>query len=72
MDVSKTLIVSGITLLVTLVGLLIAVPANGWVLSRRIGWALIALWTISTIFNVVIEVTGFLGDVESTLGIGMG
>lgn len=61
-EVSKTLIVSGITLLVTLVGLLIAVPLNKWVLSRKIGWALIGLWTVSTIFNVVIEVTGFLGD----------
>ena len=58
-DVSNTLIVSGATLLVTLVGLLIAVPANKWVLSRRIGWALIALWTISTIGNVILEVTGF-------------
>ena len=60
-EVSTTLIVSGVTLLVTLLGLLIAVPMNNWVLSKRIGWALIALWTISTIVNVVIEVTG-LGD----------
>lgn len=70
MDVSKTLIVSGITLLITLLGLLIAVPMNNWVLSRKIGWALIALWTLSTIFNVVIEVTGILGDAESLFHIG--
>lgn len=63
-EVSKTLIVSGITLLITLCGLMILVPLNKWVLSRKIGWALIALWTISTIFNVVIEVTGFLGEME--------
>lgn len=63
-EVSKTLIVSGMTLLVTLIGLLIAVPLNKWVLDRKIGWSVIAIWTISTIFNVVIEVTGFLGDVE--------
>jgi sodium/potassium/calcium exchanger 6 len=61
-EVSKTLVVSGITLLITLVGLLVAVPLNKWVLSRKIGWALIGLWTASTIFNVVIEVTGWLGD----------
>lgn len=67
-EVSKTLVVSGVTLLVTLVGLLIAVPLNKWVLSKRIGWALIALWTISTVFNVVIEVTGVLGEVESYMG----
>ncbi|USW57762.1 Putative sodium/calcium exchanger membrane region, NCX, central ion-binding domain superfamily [Septoria linicola] len=72
MKVSKTLIVSGVTLLITLVGLLIAVPLNKWVLSRKIGWALIALWTISTIFNVVIEVTGLLGDAESMFHIGQG
>lgn len=70
MEVSKTLIVSGITLLITLTGLLIAVPLNKWVLSRKIGWALIALWVVSTVFNVVIEVTGWLGEVESVLHIG--
>ncbi|CZT18068.1 related to sodium-calcium exchangers [Ramularia collo-cygni] len=67
-EVSKTLVVSGITLLVTLVGLLIAVPLNKWVLSKKIGWALIALWTMSTIFNVVIEVTGVLGEAEAFMG----
>lgn len=67
-EVSKTLVVSGITLLVTLVGLLIAVPLNRWVLSKKIGWALIALWTISTVFNVVIEVTGVWGEVEEFVG----
>ncbi|KAK4500507.1 hypothetical protein PRZ48_008696 [Zasmidium cellare] len=61
-EVSKTLIVSGITLLITLVGLLILVPLNRWVLNRKIAWAMIALWTISTIFNVIVEVTGILGE----------
>lgn len=60
-DVSSTLIVSGATLLFTLIGLLVVVPMNKWVLSRRIGWALIALWTLSTVGNVILEVTG-LGD----------
>ncbi|KAK4998720.1 hypothetical protein LTR66_002112 [Elasticomyces elasticus] len=58
-EVGGTLIVSGITLLVTLVGLLVAVPWNNWVMSRRIGWALIVLWTVSTIGNVVLEATGW-------------
>jgi sodium/potassium/calcium exchanger 6 len=61
-DVENTLIVSGATLLVTLVGLLIFVPMNKWVLSKRIGWTLIALWTLSTIGNVVLEVTGWNND----------
>ncbi|KAI7489804.1 hypothetical protein KC351_g1073 [Hortaea werneckii] len=60
-DVSSTLIVSGATLLVTLLGLLVFVPMNRWILSRRIGWTLITLWTLSTIGNVVLEVTG-VGD----------
>jgi sodium/potassium/calcium exchanger 6 len=58
-DVGNTLIVSGGTLLLTLVGLLVVVPLNKWVFSRRIGWALIAVWVVSTIGNVVLEVGGF-------------
>ncbi|KAG9841228.1 hypothetical protein KCU68_g8734, partial [Aureobasidium melanogenum] len=57
-QVGQTLIVSGVTLLVTLIGLLIAVPLNKWVLSRKIGWVLIGLWCISTTINVVLEVLG--------------
>lgn len=49
---------SGITLLITLVGLLIAVPWNKWMMSRRIGWCLIALWVVGTAVNVGLEVSG--------------
>jgi sodium/potassium/calcium exchanger 6 len=58
-EVGRTLIVTGFTLLVTLVGLLIAVPLNKWVLSKRIGVALIALWVTTTIINVALELTGW-------------
>ncbi|EXJ79124.1 hypothetical protein A1O3_08625 [Capronia epimyces CBS 606.96] len=61
-EVSTTLMISGITLLVTLVGLLIVVPLNGWRMDRRIGLGLIGLWTLSTIGNVVVEVLGYGGD----------
>jgi len=64
-EVSGTLMVSAITLLVTLVGLLIVVPLNKWVMSRRIGWGLIILWGISTIINVGVEVSGVWGDTQS-------
>ena len=64
-EVSGTLMVSGITLLVTLVGLLIAVPLNRWVLSRRIGWGLIILWSISTVVNLAVEISGVWGDTSS-------
>lgn len=58
-DVGGTLIISGVTLLVTLVGLLIVVPLNGWKMDRKIGWGLIALWSASTIGNVAVEVFGW-------------
>lgn len=58
-DVGETLIISGITLLVTLLGLLIVVPLNRWRMDRKIGWGLVALWCASTIGNVAVEVTGW-------------
>lgn len=57
-DVGGTLIISGITLVVTLLGLLIVVPLNGWKMDRRIGWGLVALWCASTIGNIVMEIMG--------------
>ncbi|KAK5460971.1 hypothetical protein LTS15_003034 [Exophiala xenobiotica] len=62
LDVSTTLMISGVTLLVTLVGLLIVVPLNGWRMDRKIGIGLIALWALSTVGNVVVEVLGYGGD----------
>lgn len=61
-QVGGTLMISAITLLVTLVGLLIVVPMNKWILSRRIGWGLITLWAVSTIVNVIVELTGAWGE----------
>ncbi|ETN38356.1 uncharacterized protein HMPREF1541_06391 [Cyphellophora europaea CBS 101466] len=63
-EVSTTLMISGVTLLVTLVGLLLVVPLNGWRMDRRVGIGLIALWTLSTVGNVVIELLGYGGDWE--------
>lgn len=61
-EVGGSLIVSGVVLLVTLVGLLIAVPLSGWFMTRKIAWALIALWCVGTLLNVVLEVTGVASD----------
>lgn len=55
-DISRTLIISGITLLLTLLGLLIMVPLNRWRMDKKIGWGLVSLWTASTIGNVLMEV----------------
>ncbi|OKL60812.1 hypothetical protein UA08_03916 [Talaromyces atroroseus] len=53
--ISKTLVISGVTLLVILVGLLILVPLNHWKMDRKIGCGLIVLWTLSTLGNVIVE-----------------
>ena len=66
-EVSGTLMISAITLLVTLVGLLIVVPMNKWMMTRKIGWGLIILWTISTVVNLAVEITGFWGNVAFSL-----
>jgi sodium/potassium/calcium exchanger 6 len=54
--ISKVLIISGATLLVVLVGLLIVIPLNGWRMDRKIGWGLIVVWCLSTLGNVIAEV----------------
>ncbi|KAE8378233.1 Sodium/calcium exchanger protein-domain-containing protein [Aspergillus bertholletiae] len=54
--ISKVLIISGATLLFTLVGLLIVVPLNNWRMDRKVGWGLVVLWCISTLTNVITEV----------------
>ena len=61
-EVSPTLVVSGVALLVTLVGLLVVVPLNGWKMDRKVGIGLMALWVVTTIGNVVVEVTGWGDD----------
>lgn len=58
LQVSTTLIISGITLLITLCGLLIFVPLNGWRMDRKIGIGLIVVWLLSTTGNVICEVLG--------------
>ena len=66
-EVSGTLMVSAITLLITLVGLLIVVPMNKWVMSRKIGWGLIVIWVISTMINVGVEISGVWGAKHTVL-----
>ena len=63
-DVSSTLVISGVTLLITLLGLLIVVPLNKWKMDKRIGWGLVILWCISTLGNVIVEITGWGGDMS--------
>ena len=62
-SVSPSLVISGVTLLVTLMGLLIVVPMNKWTMGKRVGWSLIALWTFSTVGNLIVEVGGWARDI---------
>lgn len=57
-DVSRTLMISGVTLLVTLVGLLVVVPLRRWKMDRFIGWGLVIVWSVSTVCNVLVEIFG--------------
>lgn len=57
-EVERTLIISGFTLVLTLLGLIVAVPLNGYRFGKRIGWCLIMLWLVSTIVNVTFELSG--------------
>lgn len=63
-DVSTTLVISGATLLVTLVGLLLVVPWRRWKMDKTIGWGLVALWSASTLANVIVEVLGLSSNVS--------
>ncbi|RMZ73881.1 sodium calcium exchanger [Pyrenophora seminiperda CCB06] len=62
--VSTTLVISGATLLVTLAGLLVAVPLRKWRMDRVIGWGLVTLWFLSTAVNVLVEVLGYSSNVS--------
>jgi sodium/potassium/calcium exchanger 6 len=62
--VSTTLVISGASLLVTLAGLLVAVPVRKWRMDKWIGWGLVATWAVSTAVNVLVEVLGFSSDVS--------
>ncbi|OBT61594.1 hypothetical protein VE03_08921 [Pseudogymnoascus sp. 23342-1-I1] len=44
-DISPTLLISAVSLLITLVALLVLVPLNKWMMTRKIGYGLITLWT---------------------------
>lgn len=58
-EISPTLVISGVTLVVTLLGLLLVIPLNKWWMDRRVGWALVALWSASTTGNVLVEAMGW-------------
>jgi hypothetical protein len=62
-EMSTTLFILWATLLATLIMLLVLVPLNGWRMDRKIGVGLIAIWTSSTVGNLIMEV--FRGRVSA-------
>lgn len=55
-QISPTLIVSGASLLTTLVMLLIAVPANDYVMSRKLGFILCGVFLSGMICSILVEI----------------
>lgn len=53
--VSNALFISGGTLMAGLLGTLLMVSTNGWRMGHKVGWSLIALWSISTTASVFFE-----------------
>lgn len=58
-DISPTLVISGVTLVITLLGLLVVIPLNKWTMDRKVGWTLIGLWSASTVGNIIVELMGW-------------
>ena len=54
-EVDRTLMISGIALVVTLLGLLVVVPLRKWKMDRFVGWGLIGLWVLATVGNLGTE-----------------
>jgi sodium/potassium/calcium exchanger 6 len=57
-EITSTLVISAITLLLTIVVFFLWIPANGFWLSRSFGVSLVTLWLTSTIVNVGMESYG--------------
>lgn len=58
-DVSATLLISGGTLLLILVGFLIFVPLNHWKLDRKAGWTALSIWFTGTLASVIVDITNY-------------
>ncbi|KAF9313355.1 hypothetical protein BG003_005275 [Podila horticola] len=57
LQVSPTLFVSLIGVLMTLLAALVIVPRNGYMMGRWWGWFLLIVYLICTVVNVVVEIT---------------
>ncbi|KAL8286445.1 hypothetical protein RQP46_004462 [Phenoliferia psychrophenolica] len=55
-EMGRTLLVSGAGLLAVLIATLIAVPMNGYMMSKRMGWTLIGAYVVVLSINILVEV----------------
>jgi sodium/potassium/calcium exchanger 6 len=54
-NVSKTILVSSVGLLIVLISSLVLVPLNGYRMSKAFGYAWIALYLVTMVANLVVE-----------------
>ncbi|CDK25552.1 unnamed protein product [Kuraishia capsulata CBS 1993] len=56
-ELSPTLVISVLSLLLNLVFLLIIIPLNSWKFDRWIGMSIIGFWFFGTFINIVVEIS---------------
>ncbi|KAF9283201.1 hypothetical protein BGZ68_005495 [Mortierella alpina] len=56
LEISPTLFVSLVAVLLTMLGMFVVVPRNGYVFARWWGWTLVAVYIVSMAINVILEV----------------
>ncbi|KAF9960698.1 hypothetical protein BGZ72_006268 [Mortierella alpina] len=56
LEISPTLFVSLVAVLLTMLGMFVVVPRNGYVFARWWGWTLLTVYVVSMVVNVILEV----------------
>ncbi|KAF9956460.1 hypothetical protein BGZ70_009870 [Mortierella alpina] len=56
LEISPSLFVSLVAVLLTMLGMFVVVPRNGYVFARWWGWTLVAVYVVSMVVNVILEV----------------
>ena len=54
--ISRTLLVSTVSLFLTLTSMLVVVPLNKWRITRTFGRCLVVFFVLSTVASVVVEI----------------
>lgn len=54
-DISNTLVVTGLSIILSISILLIMIPRNNWIIDRKIGFILIFTWVLATTICVLFE-----------------